>query len=34
MFNRYAPTLNIVPLTSVIKEPFPSEFIIESSEPN
>jgi mRNA-degrading endonuclease toxin of MazEF toxin-antitoxin module len=34
IFNRHAPTVNIVPLTSVIKEPFPSEFIIEPSNEN
>ncbi len=34
IFNRHAPTVNIIPLTSVIKEPFPSEFLIEPSREN
>ena len=34
IFNPYAPTLILVPLTSNLKTPFPSEFIIEASATN
>ncbi len=34
VFNRYAPTVVIVPLTSVIRVPFPSEFVITPSTTN
>lgn len=34
IFNAKAPTLIVVPLTSNIKPPFPSEFIIKSSWEN
>lgn len=34
LFNKYAPTVLIVPLTSNLKEPFPSEFIIEKTSIN
>lgn len=34
LFNSKSPTLIIVPLTSTIKEIFPSEFIIKSSKEN
>ncbi len=34
LFNRYSPTTLIVPLTSNIKEPFPSEFIVKKSKIN
>ncbi len=34
LFNIKSPTLIIVPLTSNVKKPFPSEFIIKSSEKN
>ena len=32
--NTYAPTFVLVPLTTTIKKPFPSEFIIEASTLN
>ena len=34
LFNNKSPTLIIVPLTSNLKKPFPSEFIIKSSLEN
>ena len=34
LFNKYAPTILVVPLTSNLKEPFPSEFIVEKSDVN
>ena len=34
IFNNKAPTIIIVPLTSNLKTPFPSEFIIKSSTEN
>jgi mRNA-degrading endonuclease toxin of MazEF toxin-antitoxin module len=34
VFNRHSPTVTVVPLTSNLKDPFPSEFLIESSEKN
>jgi len=32
--NKYAPTFILVPLTSTIKKPFPSEFVIKPSSFN
>ena len=34
IFNPYSPTLILVPLTSNLKAPFPSEFIIEANATN
>jgi len=34
LFNKYAPTVLVVPLTSNLKDPFPSEFIIKKSSIN
>ena len=34
LFNKYAPTILVVPLTSNLKEPFPSEFIIKKTKIN
>ena len=34
LFNNNAPTLIVVPLTSNLKTPFPSEFIINASKQN
>jgi len=34
LFNAAAPTTIIIPLTSVLKKPFPSEFIIKKSREN
>jgi mRNA interferase MazF len=34
IFTPYSPTLILVPLTSNIKKPFPSEFIIKASSHN
>ncbi len=34
LFNKYSPTIIIVPLTTNLKEPFPSEFIIKKSKTN
>ncbi len=31
LFNKYSPTILIVPLTTNLKPPFPSEFIIKKS---
>jgi len=34
LFNKYSPTVLVVPLTSTLKIPFPSEFIIKRSNIN
>ncbi len=34
IFNAHSPTIIVVPLTSVFKNPFPSEFFIEPSATN
>jgi len=34
VFNKYSPTIIVVPLTTNLKEPFPSEFIIKKSKIN
>lgn len=34
VFNMYSPVVTVIPCTSQIKQPFPSEFIIEASESN
>ncbi|MDR2411402.1 MAG: type II toxin-antitoxin system PemK/MazF family toxin [Candidatus Peribacteria bacterium] len=34
IFNLNAPTLIVIPLTSNLKAPFPSEFIIKASKEN
>lgn len=34
IFNKFAPTVIILPLTTRLKKPFPSEFIIYPSEVN
>jgi len=34
LFNKYAPTILVVPLTSNLKAPFPSEFIVKKSKIN
>ncbi|HMT01642.1 MAG TPA: type II toxin-antitoxin system PemK/MazF family toxin [Candidatus Absconditabacterales bacterium] len=31
LFNAYSPTVMVVPLTSIVKKPFPSEFLVEPS---
>lgn len=34
LFNKYAPTIVLIPLTTTLKNTFPSEFIIEPSKIN
>ncbi|MDD5197490.1 MAG: type II toxin-antitoxin system PemK/MazF family toxin [Candidatus Gracilibacteria bacterium] len=34
LFNTAAPTVIVIPLTTVLKNPFPSEFIIKKSNKN
>ena len=34
LFNKYSPTTLVVPITSNIKDPFPSEFIIKKNNIN
>ena len=34
LFNKYSPTVIMLPLTGNIKKPFPSEFLVEPSKVN